>query len=499
MKRGSSIFYGTLLLTGANLLLRLVFMSFQVYLSGQIGAAGVGLLQLIMSVRLLASTLGSAGVRTCAMYLSGEALGRRRSVRPVLTGCVRYGLLCSLIAGAALWLGAPYLAAQWIGDLAAARSLRLYALFLPAGCLCGVMTGCFTAAGRIRTLVAVEFLEQGWSIGVTTFLLARWAGGDPGRSCFSVAMGGCTAALLCLCVLALLWRDGGEAADRRPPYRRILRMALPLAAAEDLRAGLNTVENLIIPLRLALFAGTVNALADYGVLHGMVFPLLMSPAAILFSLAELLVPEFSRCAGRPGQVRVRYLARQGLRAALLFSLCAGGMLYAGAGALGKLLYRSEAAGAALRLYAPLVPILYMDSVVDAMCKGLGQQSANARYNLLTSLLDVVFLWTLLPRFGMNGYFFSFAATHLLNFALSLRRLGLAAGLRLSPLPAVRAVLCAAAALAPAALLRPQEGPPGVLIPMGCYLLALFSLWLLFRVLSGRDILWLRGLVGTERR
>jgi O-antigen/teichoic acid export membrane protein len=42
-KKGSSIVRGTLLLTAANLLLRLAGMAFQVYLSGRIGAAGIGL------------------------------------------------------------------------------------------------------------------------------------------------------------------------------------------------------------------------------------------------------------------------------------------------------------------------------------------------------------------------------------------------------------------------------------------------------------------------
>ena len=95
------MFYGALLLTGANLVLRLAGMSFQVYLSGRVGAAGVGLLQLVLSVRALAFTLGSAGARTCALYLSAEALGRRRSVRPALAGCVWYCLLFALPTAAA--------------------------------------------------------------------------------------------------------------------------------------------------------------------------------------------------------------------------------------------------------------------------------------------------------------------------------------------------------------------------------------------------------------
>ena len=46
LRRKLPIFYSALLLTGVNLLLRLVSTSFQVFLSGRIGAAGIGLMQL---------------------------------------------------------------------------------------------------------------------------------------------------------------------------------------------------------------------------------------------------------------------------------------------------------------------------------------------------------------------------------------------------------------------------------------------------------------------
>ena len=172
------MFYGALLLTGANLVLRLVSMSFQVYLSGRVGAAGVGLLQLVLSVKMLSFTIGSAGARTCALYLSAEALGRRRSVRPALRGCGRYCLLFSLPTAAGLWLLTPRIAGGWIGDAAGEAALRAFALFLPVTCLNGVMTGLYTAAGRLRTLVAVEFWEQGCAIAVTFALLSRWADMD---------------------------------------------------------------------------------------------------------------------------------------------------------------------------------------------------------------------------------------------------------------------------------------------------------------------------------
>ena len=51
---------------------------FQVYLSGRIGAAGIGLLQLVMSVGGLSVVAGMAGIRTGAMYLTAEELGRKQ-------------------------------------------------------------------------------------------------------------------------------------------------------------------------------------------------------------------------------------------------------------------------------------------------------------------------------------------------------------------------------------------------------------------------------------
>lgn len=184
MQTGNSIFYGTVLLTGSNLLLRLILMSFQVFLSGRIGAAGMGLLQLTFSLKELAFTLGSAGIRTCAVYLTAESLGRGRAqdARAVLRGCFRYALALGSLAALGLWHFAPLLAESWVGDRAVLPALRICALFLPLRCLGSVLDAYCTSLGRIRELIFVEFLEQGCSMAVTVFFLARESGMDSGQA-----------------------------------------------------------------------------------------------------------------------------------------------------------------------------------------------------------------------------------------------------------------------------------------------------------------------------
>ena len=200
MRRRLPLFYSALLLTAVNLMLRMAGTSFQVYLSRRIGAAGIGLLQLTMSVGGLAMVAGIGGIRTATMYLTAEELGSGRTgtTAHVLSGCFVYSILCSCTVGAGLYALAPRIAAQWIGDSQVVDSLRLLACFLPVSCLCGVMTGYFTAENRIDTLAAVEILEQVCSMSVTLMILSVWAGSDPGKACQSVVLGSALGACLTL-------------------------------------------------------------------------------------------------------------------------------------------------------------------------------------------------------------------------------------------------------------------------------------------------------------
>ena len=419
------IVYGAMLLTGVNLLLRFVGTSFQVYLSGRIGAEGIGLLQLVMSVGSMALVAGTAGIRTATMYLSAEEIGRntRQNLKWVLSGCIWYSISISCLLALGIYVFAPTIAASWIGNPAVTGALRLFACFLPVSCLTGVMVGYFTGVARIGTLAVVEVLEQGCSILCTVALLTLWAGTDPVRSCMAVILGsslaGCVT-LISLAVLRLL--DKEPKGPRIPMAKRLAQTALPLAVANDLRTGISTVENLMVPRRLALYPGTASALASFGTVCGMVFPVLMFPCALLFGLTELLIPELARCRAAGNTQRICYLIRRSLRLALLYgSLCAG-ILFLSARDLGMGLYRSQDAGEYLRWFAPLAVLLYCDAITDAMIKGLGQQTYSVRYNILTNCMDVFFLYFLLPAYGIFGYFVSFLVTHVVNYLLSLGRL-----------------------------------------------------------------------------
>ena len=503
---GRSILYNALLLTGVNLLLRGISMLFQIYLTGQIGAAGLGLLQLVLTAGSMAMTLGLAGIRVSAMYLCAEEHGHKRpgGVKRAIGLCLGCGLCTSCIAAAALYGFSTPIAVRFIHDARATESLRWFAVSLPLNCLLSILSGYFTACGKIRKLVEVEVAERLLSLLTTYLLLRFWARGDAAHACSAMILGS-TLASVCsgVWLFRLLRRDWaamGTPAHGLKLGRRLRKLCIPLALSDALRAGLGTLEQFLIPHGLARWSGSAGAgMATYGVIHGMVFPILMFPAALLYALADLLVPELARCNAAGERIRIRHLCGKCLRMGVLFAGSVAALIFILAPALGQLVYDSAEAGFYLRQFAPMIVFLYLDAMVDAMCKGLGQQVACVRFNTITSLLDVVLLYVLLPRCGIRGYLVSFVVTHLINFYLSVRLL-----LRLTHLTPELSFLLRTAACVLTALGAALCVPAGfsalayALAATGLYLAVFLPFLQLTGALGVQERLWLRQMLRAGR-
>lgn len=510
MRKSSSILGGAILLTAANLLLRLISIGFNVFLSGSIGAEGLGLLQLISTVGVFAMLVGTSGVRVAAMYLAAEEFGHRRlcGVKEAMRVCLRTGLAISAAAGLCLFLLSDLFAVRLLRDVRAVPSLRVMGLLLPFSCLCGIMTGYFTACARISQLVVIEIAERLVSLLLTAALLLTWAKNDLSRACCAITLGSSVGCVFDFALLYCMYRrDIHSVAPPQAPLfmkKRLFRLCVPLALNDYLRAGLNTAEQLLIPVGLARYGGSsAQAMASYGTIHAMVFPVLMFPAAILYSVSDLLVPELSRSRAAGRRLRIVDLTDKCLRMEMLFAAAVSGFFFLYGDALGQLLYRSDEAGHYLRVFAPMVLMLYLDAIVDGMLKGLAEQVACVRYNTFTSALDVILLLLLLPRYGIGAYVFAFALTHAINLALSLRRLLQKTEHRPLSADFFRPLFCLLFTVALSSLLpsSAEASLPSLILHGGCFLLLLLAAFLFSGAFREKDGAWLRRVLqrAVDRR
>jgi stage V sporulation protein B len=430
----------TVLLTSSTLLMRCIALIFQMWLVSRIGAAGVGLYGLVGSVGFLAATVAISGVRFASTRLISEELGLERAggVGRAMRICLAYSLFFGLSSALILWLCAEPIGFLWVGDARTVLSLRILSLSLPFISLSSVIYGYFTASGRIFKAAAVQVLEQLVRIALVIVFLGYAKSGDLERSCAAVSAGS-TCAEVCsfLMMLAIFLYDRRKYGKRAEPSPRLptrmLSIAVPLALSAYARSALSTVEQLLVPRGLKLAGYTANgALAGYGTIQGMVFPIIFFPSCIITALAELIVPELTAAQVSGKKERISDTVSLLMRKSLGFSLLIGLLLFILSETLGKAIYKSEEAGYYLRIFSFLVPIMYMDMVTDGCLKGLGQQLWSMAFNIADALLGVILVYTLLPQFALRGYIAIIFFEEIFNFSLSLWRLSRVTELRLFP-------------------------------------------------------------------
>ena len=420
----------TALLTGSSLAMSAISMAFQVWLAGRIGSAGIGLYQLVLSVAFLCTTFAVSGIRFAATRLVSEELGHERSwsVAAAMRRCFAYSLFFGLSAMAVLFSFAEPVGFLWIGDARTVKSLKLIAFSMPFLSLSSVMSGYFTACGRVWKPTVVHLGEQLITIGFVAYFLAHSPAGDIEKNCAAVMLGNvCGDVISFVCMLLFYLTDRHSVRDysaqKLKLTSRMLKVALPLAVSAYARSALSTREHLLVPrgLKAAGFSAD-RALSGYGVIQGMVLPIVSFPACILMALAELIIPELTEAQVRGNDGDISKTVSSLIKKGLGYSSAVALVLFVFADKLGVRIYSSPEAGDYLRLLAPLIPIMYTDMVADGCLKGLGQQLWCMGINLLDALLGVLLVWQVLPVFALKGYICIIYFNECLNFALSIMRL-----------------------------------------------------------------------------
>ena len=420
------------ILTVSGLVLRVLGMAFRVFVAASIGSEGMGLYQLILSVYMVFVSLASSGMNVASTRLAAQSLARGRSMaRTVRRLVLAAGALGMAAMGLQLLLAEP-LARYLLHDVRGAVSLKILAPSLPVMAVAGALRGCFLARRRVEPNAVAQLVEQLVRMGVVWLALRRFSHWGAGYACAAVLAGNTVSeAVSCLLMILFARRDPGLRSrgtgreSERPPFsgRELAEILLPVEGTRILASALQAAEASLIPLCLALYLGDKSAaISQYGALKGMALPLLFFPFSILSALSSLLMPEIARAHARRDRAAAARLIDTTLRTAGVFSMLMGSCFVLFGRQAAQLLYGDAQVGAYLCLLGAVAPFMYLESMVDGLLKGLGEQLATFRYSLLDSALRILGIVLLLPRFGITAFLCIMAVSNLLTFALNTARL-----------------------------------------------------------------------------
>jgi len=429
MKRVRLIFINLIILTATSLALRSIGVWFQVYLAKRIGAAGIGLIQLILSIYILAITFATSGIRLATTRLVAEEIGmnRHRGAKEAVKNCLKYSIAFSSVAALVLFFCSPYIGRHWLTDSRTVLSLRLLALTLPFLAMSSVYNGYFTAVRKVIKASTVMIVEQVMRIVFIALFLPPLLPKGLEYACAAVVLGSCAGEVFSfLCLFFLYQTDINAYKNKRSSgglVRRMFQIAMPVAFSAYVTSTIRTVQHILVPYGLKKSGSSPEkALASYGLIHGMVFPVLMFPAAFLNAISELIIPELAECQACEYKNRLNYIVTRVFTLGVLSSVCVMSIFFRYSKELGIAIFSSLEAGNYIRILAPIIPVMYMDSIVDGMLKGINEQVSSMRYNIFESSLGAVLIYFLLPKYAIAGYLFTIFLTRTINFCLSLYRM-----------------------------------------------------------------------------
>lgn len=501
-------------LTATTLITRTIGIFFRVYMSNSIGAEAIGLYQLILTVYFFAVTFATSGVTLVVTRLVTDCLAHKDYVRArsVTKGCLFLSLALSIPAALVLFIFAKPLGTGFLGDERCVMSLMALAPSLPFMAVSASLRGYFYARRTVLKTASEQLLEQVVEIGIFAALVGTMAPMGIEYACCAVAIGTTLSEIISFLYSFLLYKLDMRKfkeikTSRKKSFgfgKKVFSICVPVTLSSCLRAGLSMIENVMIPSGLKKYGSSYEkSLSDFGVITGMVMPIITFPSVFLFSFSMLMIPEMSEADSTLKKKSIQYMTGRILRFVFLFSVPAAVIFFFFAKPLGLLIYGNEDIGVYIRMLAPLIPLLYLDGVVDGMLKGLNQQLHYLTYNIIDSFTRVALIILLLPKYGIMGLIIVMYISAILNTGLSLLRL-----LRVSQIkieifkwvltPLGVSVICCFITNTVMSFFNIQNNgfacAAGITVSVLGYLL----LMVITGAINNEEVQWIRGIMGQAR-
>ncbi|GAA3408267.1 stage V sporulation protein B [Paenibacillus hodogayensis] len=418
MKKQSFI-HGTMILLAAGIVNRILGFVPRIALPRVIGPEGVGLYQLGYPFMIVVITIISGGIPLAVAKLVAEAdsEGDEKRIRSILRASLAItGLLAVFFTVFCIW-AAPWITSRLLTDSRVIHTFLSMCPILPIVAVSAVYRGYFQGRQNMTpTAVSqvVETLVRIVAMLVFASLLLpyglEWAAAG---AMIGVVVG----ELFGMLVLLFSVRQSRPAAGRGPSDRKpvgkpgifrpreLLAIAIPVTGSKLVGSASYLLESILTAQSLAV-AGVATALAtaQYGVLQGMIIPVLLLPGALTYSLSVSLVPTLSEAAARNDMRTIHKRLHQSLRLALVTGAPFAVIMFVLAEPLCFYLYGNAEIAKMLKMMAPVAIFLYFQGPLQAALQALDRPGSALMNTFVGAVVKLVLIVCLAsrPQWGILG-------------------------------------------------------------------------------------------------
>lgn len=418
------------ILTSTSLLMKFAALIFNIYISNQIGSEAVGVFSLVMAVYLFFITVATSGLNIAVTVIVSEkfALNKNQQAIKAIRTCIFFSLLLGIAAGGLILLFSDFITSKCLHNMVSSRPLFYIAIGLPFIAMSSCISSYFATIRKAYKNAISQVFEFTIKMFATIILLKINISNGVEAICISLILADVISEICSFTLIFILYIIDiklKKLEDIRSFGQRIniLKIAFPVAVTSYIRSGLSTLKQLIIPTQLEKSGISCSrALSQYGMINGMVLPVIVFPTVFTDSYSMLLIPEFSTYVAQKNYKAINYIANKIFKITCAFTMCICSIFFIFSNDLGLAIYNNIEIGYYFKIFTPFIFFMYMDHIIDCILKGLNKQFGVMCCNILDLSITTCFIYFLLPVLGIKGYVLSIFFSEVLNFSISLFQL-----------------------------------------------------------------------------
>ncbi|MEG2195699.1 MAG: polysaccharide biosynthesis C-terminal domain-containing protein, partial [Terrisporobacter sp.] len=370
--------------------------------------------------------------RVTLTRLVAEELGKKNysKIKKLVRNALIYTLSFSALASTLLYNNAEFISNIWIKDSRAIISLKILSCSLPFVSVCCCFAGYFYGVRKVMKSVTADIVEIFTMMMIIYLFISRFIPMGLDYTCALVSVGMCVGSMFSALYSYILYifekrqsSYNSSSQNSKSSIFDIGFIAFPIACSSYVQTSLRTAEDILIPNALRQYGSSASSsLAIFGMIKGMVMPILNFPSIFLASFSTLIIPEISESKALNKNKMVNYIIAKVFKFTLLISLFATGLFMIYSRELGLAIYKSEEVGFMIRILSPLIPLMYLDRIVDGSLNALNQQMYTLKYNLMDMCLRIIIILGIIPKKGIEGFILVIFASTIFNASLSINRL-----------------------------------------------------------------------------
>ena len=436
-----------------------------------------------------------------------DVKGEKEKIQSVMKTAYLLTFITAIAFIPASILFVPYLATNLLGNPASAGALYAGIAIVPIAAIGGLIRGYFQGIARMEETAWSQILEQSLRIVLITWLLPVVFSAESNAMNAAYAMGITFLAELAS-VLYLLYKYAQQKRKRKTekqnralyPLEPILAISLPSSGSKLFGTFTWFLEPIIFLRALSLSGITaIAATSLYGVISGVLIPLLLFPAFIPYALSVVLVPAVSGAAASSNKKKLRNRIHLALRLSAITGTFAATIFYVHGADLAQKLFQVTEGAQYMTILAPVFFFYYIQSPLYSILQATGDAKAGMMNSVYGGIakLGVMFVLASQPGLQETGAVlaigFGVLVTSFLHIATLRKNKATATGFSMFVLPYLSFILTA--------IIRPIFIPIGqVGLWMECSLTAfcLLIILLLTRQIRFGDFMHFKNLLKMQR-